>query len=58
MSDPLNECSEASFILDFEEDCNSYEFDIYNGSPISTDNFIIVHYNINSILAPDRLDQF
>ena len=37
-----------------QDDCNSYEFDISNGSSISTDNFIIVRYNINSILAPDN----
>ena len=57
MSDLLSECSEASFISDFDYNCNSYKFDISNGSPICTDNFIVVHYNINSILAPDRLDQ-
>ena len=57
MSDLLSECSEASFISDFDDNCNSYKFDISNGSPICTDNFIVVHYNINSILAPDRLDQ-
>ena len=28
-----------------------------NGSPIDTNNFKIVHFNINSILAPDRLEQ-
>ena len=57
MSDLLSECSEASFISDFDDICNSYKFDISNGSPISTDNFNIVHYNVNSILATDRLDQ-
>ena len=44
----------ASFISEFEDDCNSYKFDISNGSLISTDNFIIVHYNMNSILAQVR----
>ena len=53
----MSECSEASFISDFEDECKSCNFDISNGSPINTDNFIIVHYNINSILVPGKLDQ-
>ena len=57
MSDLTIECSEASFISDFNDDCFSYNFDISNGSPISTENCIVVHYNINSILAPGKLDQ-
>ena len=57
MSDVLSECSEASCTSDFDDECKSYNFDISNGSPIDTENFIIVHYNINSILAMGKLDQ-
>ena len=41
--------------LDFEID--SVNYDLSYGSPIETNNFKIVHYNVNSILAPDRLEQ-
>ena len=32
-------------------------FDLSNGSPININNFNIVHFNINSITADNRLDQ-
>ena len=57
ISDLLSECSNTSNISDFEDDFNSINIDISNGSPIDTNNFIVVHYNINSILAPDRIEQ-
>ena len=57
LSDLISECSEASFLSDFENECNSCNYDLSNGSPIDTENFNIVHYNINSILAPGKLDQ-
>ena len=59
VSDLLSECSDISYLsdfdLDFEQD--SVNFDLSNGSPIDTANFKIVHFNVNSILAPDRLEQ-
>ena len=42
---------------DLEEQVNSINIDISNGPPIDTNNFKIVHYNVNSILAPNRIDQ-
>ena len=57
ISDLLRECSDTSFISDFEEEFHSLNIDISNGPPIDIDNFIIVHYNINSILATDRIEQ-
>ena len=57
MSDCSSECSDTSYTSDIEEQCKSLNFDISNGSPINPDNFNVVHYNINSILAPDRLEQ-
>ena len=56
-SDLLSECSETSCLSDFENEVNSINFDISNGPPIDINNFKVVHYNINSILAPDRIDQ-
>ena len=57
MSDLLSECSNISYISDLDFETNSISFDLSNGSPIDNDNFKVVHYNINSILAPDRLEQ-
>ena len=57
LSDVLSDCSDISFLSDFEDDCHSLNIDISNGPPIDVDNFKIVHYNINSILATDRIEQ-
>jgi hypothetical protein len=57
MSDLLSECSDISYISDLDFETNSINFDLSNGSPIDNDNFKVIHYNINSILAPDRLEQ-
>ena len=57
ISDVLSECSDTSCLSDFDTEFQSLNIDISNGPPINIDNFKIVHYNINSLLAPDRLDQ-
>ena len=57
MTDLLSECSDTSYMSDLEEDFHSLNIDISNGPPIDINNFIIVHYNINSILATDRIEQ-
>ena len=57
LSDCSSVCSESSHISDFDDNCKSLNFDLSNGSPIDIENFNIVHYNINSILAPGRLEQ-
>ena len=49
--------SDLSYLSDLEDECQSYHFDLSNGSPIDTNNFTIVHYNVNSITANGRLDQ-
>ena len=46
-----------SCLSDFDDECQSVNFDLSNGSPIDVNNFNIVHYNINSITAEDRLEQ-
>ena len=53
----MSECSETSFISDFEDKFHSLNIDISNGHPIDIENFKVVHYNINSILANDRIEQ-
>ena len=57
LSDCSSECSDTNHISDFEDQCKSLNFDLSNGSPIDINNFNIVHYNINSILANGRLEQ-
>ena len=57
LSDCSSECSDCSYLSDFDDQSKSLNFDISNGSPINPENFNVVHYNINSILAPDKLEQ-
>ena len=56
-SDLSSNISEISYLSDFDDEPQSLNFDLSNGSPIDINNFNIVHYNINSITADDRLDQ-
>ena len=53
----MSECSDISYISDIEEDFHSLNIDISNGPPIDIEKFKIVHYNINSILATDRIEE-
>ena len=54
MSDLGSNCSDISYQSDIEE-CSSVNIDISNGPPLNVDNFNVVHYNINSITAEDRI---
>ena len=56
-SDCSSECSDCSYQSEFIDQSRSYNYDLSNGSPVDPENFNIVHYNINSILAQDRLEQ-
>ena len=51
MSDVSSNISDMSYLSDLDEQCQSVNFDLSNGSPINVNNFNIVHYNINSITA-------
>ena len=57
ISDCSSECSDSSYLSDLDDQWNSLNFDISNGSPINPENINVVHYNINSILATDKLEQ-
>ena len=57
MSDLSSNISDISYLSDLDDEPQSINYDLSNGSPINIDNFNIVHYNINSITAPGRLDQ-
>ena len=50
-------CSDCSYQSEIDDQSKSFNFDLSNGSPIDVENFNIVHYNINSILAHDKLEQ-
>ena len=49
--------SNISCISDFEDQPISVQYDLSNGSPLDKDKFIVAHFNINSILAENRLDE-
>ena len=49
--------SDSSFLSEPETDPHSINIDISNGSPIDAGDFIVVHFNIDSILAEGRLEQ-
>ena len=55
MSDVCSNISDLSYLSDLEDECQSNNFDLSNGSPISLHNFNIAHYNINSITAEKGL---
>ena len=57
LSDVGSDVSDFSYLSDLDEDVQSFNYDLSNGSPINTNNFNIVHFNINSITADGRLDQ-
>ena len=57
LSDVSSNISDSSYLSDLEDECQSLNFDLSNGSPINLNNFNIVHYNINSITADNRIDQ-
>ena len=57
-SDVCSNLSDTSYLSDIDiDDCQSINFDLSNGSPINVNNFNIVHFNINSITAENRLNQ-
>ena len=57
VSDLFSEVSDTSYISDIDTRPNSFNYDISNGTPIDTNMFNIVHYNINSITAEGRLEE-
>ena len=57
LSDVCSNISDLSYLSDLDNEYQSVNFDLSNGSPINVNHFNIVHYNINSITAENRLDQ-
>ena len=56
-SDVCSIISDCSYISEFDNECQSINFDLSDGSPIDVNYFNIAHYNINSITADNRLEQ-
>ena len=48
---------DCSLLSEPESTPQSVNIDLSNGSPIDTNDFIVVHFNIDSILAEGRLEQ-
>ena len=57
MSDCSSVSSNCSYQSEINEEHKSINFNLNEGAPIDTNDFNIVHYNINSILAHDKLEQ-
>ena len=57
ITDVLSDVSDTSYISDFEDQPNSVQYDLSNGSPLDINKFIVAHFNVNSILAENRLDE-
>ena len=53
----MSDTSDTSYQSDTDFQPFSINFDISNGSPIDTNNFTVISYNINSITAFGRLDE-
>jgi hypothetical protein len=49
--------SNSSVLSEPENQPESIEIDLSNGSPLNTDNFLAIHYNVNSILTEGRLEE-
>ena len=52
--DSLSDCSFFSETDDYPQSIN---IDLSNGSPLDKNDFIVVHFNIDSILAQRRIEQ-
>ena len=59
-SDALSSVSDISFtseISDFDDAPQSINIEISEGSPLNLKDFTILHFNINSVLADDRISK-
>ena len=59
-SDALSSVSDVSFtseISDFDDAPQSINIEISEGSPLNLKDFTILHFNINSVLADDRISK-
>ena len=57
ITDVYSDVSDTSYISDFDDQPNSVQYDLSNGSPLDTNNFIVAHFNVNSTLAENLLDE-
>ena len=56
VSDLFSNISDVSYMSDIDNLSNAIQYDLSNGSPLDKDKFKLVHYNINSITAENRID--
>ena len=57
LSDIYSEVSDTSYTSDLDDRPNATYYDLSNGSPLDRSKFILVHYNVDSILTEGRLDE-
>ena len=57
LSGAWSDISDVSYQSDIDNEHFSVNFDLSNGAPFDTNNFSVLHYNINSITAESRLEE-
>ena len=55
MSDLFSECSDTSYTSELDDMPESVVLNYENGSPLNDNDFLCIHFNINSIRADGRL---
>ena len=54
LSDVGSDVSDLSYISELDNECQSYNFDLSNGSPIDINNFNSLQYQLNYSKWPSR----
>ena len=57
VSDALSDVSDTSYTSDLDTEPQSIHIDVSDGSPLNSEDFIVVQYNVDSILAEGRIDE-
>ena len=55
MSDLFSQCSDSSYISELDDVPESVIINYDNGSPLNDNDFLCIHFNVNSIRAEGRL---
>ena len=56
-TDALSDVSDTSYTSDLDDTPQSLMIDLSNGSPLSVNNITFIHFNVDSILAENRIDE-
>ena len=56
-TDALSDVSDTSYTSDLDDTPQSLMLDLSNRSPLSANNITFIHFNVDSILAENRIDE-